>query len=409
MKSRTSFVLMFVVAVLIGFNAGYLFGQSPLAPVAIFNNGTMPEGAEAAFRPFWETYNLVQARYFDQPIDPDLLAEGAINGMLDALEDPHTRYLSPQDEEAARQGMAGEIQGIGAEVSLEDEQIVIVSPIAGSPAEAAGLQPGDVILTADGVELTGLDLMEAVTYVRGPQGTAVTLEVQRGDEIFTVEVVRDVVEVASVRSELLDDNIGYVRLSQFGFRTDQELADALDELLAAQPRGLILDLRRNPGGGLETALAVADEFLDEGTVMIERFGDGFERTFETDNSGSAQEIPLVVLIDEGSASASEVLAGAIRDRERGILIGQTTYGKGTVQTWEPLSNGGGVRLTVARWLTPDEVWVNEEGLEPDYFIPLPEVASPADAQEFEDTQLQAAVDYLLGKEITSVPPQQGEG
>ncbi|HEX6385253.1 MAG TPA: S41 family peptidase, partial [Anaerolineae bacterium] len=175
----------------------------------------------------------------------------------------------------------------------------------------------------------------------------------------------------------------------------------LPTLLAENPSGLILDLRRNPGGSLDTTVSIADQFLEEGVVLLQRFGDSQERVYESSDAGLAEDIPMVVLIDEGSASASEVLAGAIRDRERGVLIGQTSFGKGTVQTWHRLSNEGGIRITIAQWLTPDEVSIHENGLAPDYFIPKPEVTAQ---DEFEDTQLQAAIDYLQGETVISVPP-----
>jgi carboxyl-terminal processing protease len=327
--------------------------------------------------------------------------EGAIEGMLTVLDDPHTRYLSPQDEATSRERMDGEFQGIGAEVESTDGNVVIVSPIVDSPAEAAGLLPGDIIRAADGVDLTDMDLIEAVSLVRGPAGTAVTLLIERGDTQFEVAITRDVVALTSVRSEMLDEGLAYIRLTQFGYRSTEEMSAALTDLMAQNPSGLILDLRRNPGGGLDTVVDIADEFLAEGIVLAEDFGNGRVKTFESTNKGQAEDIPLVVLIDEGSASASEVLAGAIRDRQRGILIGQTSFGKGTVQTWHALSNNGGIRITVARWLTPDENWVNEIGLEPDYLISLPQVET---IEEFEDTQLQAAIDYLLGQPIISEEP-----
>jgi carboxyl-terminal processing protease len=302
--------------------------------------------------------------------------------------------------------MDGEFQGIGAEVESIDGNITIVSPIVDSPAEAAGLLPGDILRAADGVDLTGMDLIEAVSLVRGPAGTAVTLLIERGGEQFQVEITRDVVELASVRSEMLEEGLAYIRLTQFGTRSTEEMNNALTELMAQNPSGLILDLRRNPGGGLDTVVEIADQFLSEGVVLEEEFSNGRIQTFESSVEGLAEEIPMVVLIDEGSASASEVLAGAIRDRGRGILIGQTSYGKGTVQTWHALSNNGGVRITIARWLTPDETWINETGLEPDYVISLPDVENP---DEFEDTQLQAAIDYLLGNPIVSETPAENSG
>jgi carboxyl-terminal processing protease len=225
----------------------------------------------------------------------------------------------------------------------------------------------------------------------------VVLGIERDGELFEVEIERDIIRVPSVRGEMLEDGLAYVRLTQFGTQTDEELEELLNTLMAQNPQGMILDMRRNPGGSLDTAVNIADQFLGDGRILLERFGDGRETEFESTDKGLAEDIPLVVLIDEGSASASEVLAGAIQDRGRGTLIGQLSFGKGTVQTWQELSNGGGVRITTARWLTPDENWVHGEGLSPDYYIPLTESE--------EDDQLEAAVDFLLGKEIISIPPE----
>jgi carboxyl-terminal processing protease len=298
--------------------------------------------------------------------------------------------------------MAGEFQGIGAEVEDVDGNITVVSPIDGSPAAAAGIEPGDILRQADGVELTGMDVAEAAGLVRGPAGTTVSLVVERDGELLNIDIVRDVIKLATVRGEILDEGIAYVRLSRFGNTTDEELADLLPELMADNPSGMILDLRRNPGGALDTTVEIADQFLEEGLVLVERFGDGEERPFEASDEGLAEDIPLVVLVDEGSASATEVLAGAIQYRGRGTLIGQVSFGKGTVQTWHTLSNNGGVRVTIAEWLTPENGSINEVGLTPDYYIPLPETA---EGGEFKDTQLQAAIDYLQGETIISVPPE----
>jgi carboxyl-terminal processing protease len=365
----------------------------------IANNGGTPAALEATFSPFWEVWDLVHTRYFDQPVDDTLLIEGAIEGMLAVLDDPHTRYLSPEDQALSRENMSGEFQGIGAEVSEEEGHIVIVSPIEGSPAEAAGLQPGDILLTADSVELSGMSVIEAAQLVRGPKGTVVVLGIERDGQRFELSIERDTIKITSVRGEMLEENLAYVRLTQFGESSDEELEALLTTLTAQNPAGLILDLRRNPGGSLETAVNVADQFLPEGVILYERFGNGRQTDFDSSDRGLADDIPLVLLIDEGSASASEVLAGAVQDRERGILIGQTTFGKGTVQSWQELRNGGGLRLTTARWLTPDDNWVHETGLTPDYFIPLVEGE--------EDAQLEAAVDFLLGEEVISIPPESG--
>lgn len=402
MNSRFASGFTFVVFGLLFFFGGYVFGQSPVAPLQVFADTAVPDTAADEFAPFWETWNLVHERYLRQPVDDTALVEGAIDGMLAALGDPHTRYLSPQDQQAAEESMDGEFQGIGAEVEDVDGNITVVAPIDGSPAAAAGIQPGDILRQADGVELTGMDVTEAAALVRGPAGTTVSLVIERNGELINLDIVRDVVKLATVRGEILDEGIAYLRLSRFGNTTDEELKDVLPGLLAENPTGLILDLRRNPGGSLDTVVDIADQFMSGGLALVERFGDGEERPFEIGDDGLAQEIPMVVLIDEGSASASEVLAGAIQDRGRGVLIGQVSFGKGTVQTWHTLSNNGGVRVTIAEWLTPNKSSIDQIGLTPDYYIPLPDVTNGA---EFEDTQLQAAIDYLQGKTVISLPPE----
>ena len=405
---RTSYTIpLMIFFAVASFSGGYVFGQSPAAPITLFGaSTTTPEKIQETFAPFWETWDVVHRRFFDQTaVNDEALMQGALEGMLAVLDDPNTRYLPPEDETAARENMSGEFQGIGAEIEVnESGAIVVVSPIESSPAEAAGLQPGDILRKADGVDLTGMDASEAARLVRGPAGTAVVLTIERGDETFDVEIIRDVIKLASVRGEMLADSIAYVRVNRFAETTADELEKSLEELTAQNPTGIIVDVRRNPGGLLQTAVDIADQFLPEGTVVVERFGDGRETVFKATDKGLAEDLPLVILIDEGSASASEVLAGAIQDRNRGTLIGQTSFGKGTAQTWQPLSNGGGVRITIARWLTPDENWVHGTGLTPDYFIPLPEFQPDT---PFDDTQLDAAVDFLSGKTVISIPPSEG--
>lgn len=372
---------------------GYFWGQSRLAPISIVQQANQtPAELTNAFEPFWEVWGAINTDYYQQPLNPDDLVEGAIRGLLESLDDRHTAYLSPDEQISAQSQMDQEFQGIGAEVqSNETGEIMIISPFEGSPAEESGLRPRDIILEADGTELTGMDVGEAAAIVRGPAGSEVNLLIKRGDETFNIIITRGIINIPSVRSEILEDGIAYLRLSRFANLTAEETATALEELMAQNPHSLILDLRSNPGGALDAVVNIADQFLPEGTILIESFGNGHEEIFTATDKGLAQDIPLVVLIDEGSASASEVLAGAIRDTERGILMGQTTFGKGTVQSWQPLNNGGGVRFTVARWLTPERNWVHETGLVPDIPVALPPFEPDV---EFEDTQLQRAIDYL---------------
>ncbi|MEM7336420.1 MAG: S41 family peptidase [Chloroflexota bacterium] len=393
------FATLFVV---LAFTGGYVFGQSPVAPLNIFPTSALSSEEQVAFDPLFEVWNILEGRYLRQPLDETILVEGAINGMLETLEDEHTRYLSPEAQSVANERIDGSFQGIGAVVeSTEDGSVIIVSPIDGSPAEAAGLQTGDILREADGVDLTGMDISAAAALVRGPAGTGVNLLIERGDESFVIEIIRDVIMLESVRGELIEGDIIHLRISQFGSTTAEDMTRILEELMAENPSGLIIDVRSNPGGLLDAVVSMADEFLDEGLVLLQNFGpDEDVEEHVTTADGIAQDIPIVVLIDEGSASASEVLAGAISDRDRGVLIGQTTFGKGTVQNWIPLSNGGGFRVTIAEWLTPDNNSIDKNGLTPDIFIPLPGLD-----EEFEDTQLQAAVDFLRGEEVISIPPE----
>ncbi len=402
MQSRIWSVVLVTLLILTGFNVGYLLGQSPWAPFNAFNMaGGAPADADVA-QPFWEAWNLVHERFYDQPVDDAVLIDGAIDGMLATLGDQHTRYLPPVEETRSQEQMDGEFQGIGVVVEDIEGVITIVSPIEGSPAEAAGLRPGDLLRQADGVDLAGMDLTEAAGLIRGPAGTSVNLVVERDGALLTFDIIRDTIKVPSVTGEVLENGIGYIRITQFIRTTRGELSQTLDELMAQNPQGIILDLRRNPGGLLDQVTDVADQFLPAGVVLYEEFAGGQRRVYETTDRGVAEDVPMVVLIDEGSASAAEVLAGAIRDRDRGILVGVTSFGKGTVQSVHTLSNGGGLRLTIAKWLTPDEGWINETGLTPDVEVALPEDITPAEL-EANDPQLEAAVDYLQGLPMASSP------
>ncbi|MCO5184218.1 MAG: S41 family peptidase [Anaerolineae bacterium] len=403
MRKLSTSVLMVVYSVLL-IVAGIWIGQSDI--FVMLSGGISadtPTSLRREFAPFWEVWSFVHEEYFDQPLDNTDLVEGAIRGMLETLGDRNTIYLPPSEHQASEDRFNGQFQGIGTTIEMIDDRVVIVTPYEGSPAEMAGLRPGDVLVSADGTDLTGLDIAEVGALVRGPAGTVVVLEIDRDGEIFTVDVTRDIIDVPSVRTELLDDGIGYVRINQFGDRTDEELNEQLPALIAQEPVGLVIDLRNNPGGGLNTVVDIAEQFIPEGVILTERFGDGREVVFESDEGGLATAIPLAVLINEGSASASEVLAGALRDQGRGVLIGNTSFGKGTVQNNRTLSNGGGVRITIARWLTPDGEWVHETGLQPDFVVLFPE-----DDSAESDIQLQAAVDYLLGREVTGVERDSAE-
>ncbi|MCG2785261.1 MAG: S41 family peptidase [Anaerolineae bacterium] len=372
--------------------------NSPILPSVTLST---PEGADEGtpadlqtlFKPFWEAWELVHNQYVDQPVDDVALMQGAIRGMLASLGDQHTSYMDPQEFTDANAGLEGTYEGIGAYVDTSGEYLTIISPIKNSPAEAAGLRPGDRIIAIDGEDMTGIQPELARRRVLGPAGSVVELTVSRGDEpeplIF--EITRAQIVVASVEHEMFENGIGYIKLNTFGDTTSNELRTALEEIMANKPRGLVLDMRNNGGGYLQTAVEVASQFIPEGVVLIERYGDGREDTYDARSGGLATDIPLVVLVNQGTASASEIVAGAIQDYERGKLVGMTTFGKGSVQIWNPLSdNQGAVRVTIAKWLTPLERTIHEIGLAPDFEVDLTE----EDFEAERDPQLDKAIEVL---------------
>lgn len=387
----TIFLIIFI------FSLGYVVGQSNWAPVQLTVLGRQaPREARQAFVPFWEVHRLLNENSLDRPLDQDVLVEGAINGMLATLDDPNTAYLPPVEQSAMEDSISGELQGIGAEVESIEGAVTIVTPIDGSPAADAGLLPGDIIRESDGVVLDDMDIGEAAALVRGPAGTDVNLVIERDGERFDIIITRGVIDIPSVVGEMLTgeaEGIAYIRINRFGERTGQELDDLLAGPISQEPNGIILDLRRNPGGSLTAVVDVADEFLPESTILIEDFGGDDMTTFEATDEGLLETETIIVLIDGGSASAAEVLAAAIQDNERGTVLGTSSFGKGTVQNWFSLSNGAGVRITTARWLTPDSDWVHLEGVEPNIVVePAEEFRRPME----DDEQFDEALNYLLG-------------
>jgi carboxyl-terminal processing protease len=359
-----------------------------------------PEELEELFLPFWEAWSLVHDRYVDRPVDDEALMQGAIDGMLEGLEDPHSSYMDPHMYQQASAELDGTYEGIGAWVDTTTEYLTIIAPMHGSPAEVAGLEPGDQVVEIDGEDMTGVDGEVALQQVLGPAGTVVSLTVLREGEreLLTFEIERAEITIPSIYTEMLDNNIAYIQLMTFGLTTDEDFRSDLEDLLAQEPVGLILDLRGNGGGYLITSINITSEFIEEGVVLIERFGDGTEEVYEATGEGIATQIPLVVLIDPGSASASEIVAGAIQDYERGLVIGATpSFGKGSVQDWIPLQgNNGAVRITVARWYTPDGRQIADQGILPDIVVEIPETDETEDpASEPVDLVLEEAIQVLL--------------
>lgn len=350
---------------------------------------------EELFIPFWETWEIIHDQYIDQPVDNTTLMRGAISGMLDSLGDQHTSYMDPDQYMQANIPMDGEYEGIGAWVDTTSEYLTIISPMPNSPAEEAGLIPGDQVIMIDGEDMTGIDGSLVIRKVLGPAGSKVVLTIRREGkpEPFDVTIIREKIILPSVDSKMLEENIGYVQIMTFGADTRSELRENLEELLEQNPIGLIVDLRNNGGGYLQTAVEVGSEFIAEGVILYEDYGydDGMEE-FNAHKGGLATEIPLVLLVNEGSASASEIVAGAIQDHQRGPLVGATTFGKGSVQNWIELRNNqGAVRVTIARWLTPDKRQIHETGLTPKFLVEFTEEDFLAEL----DPQLDKAIEVLL--------------
>jgi carboxyl-terminal processing protease len=387
-----------------GFITGHLMPASGALPAlenilpqstnpTVEQQASTPDDVEGLFVPFWEAWNIVHNQYVEQPVDDLALMQGAIRGMMDALGDQQTFYMEPKVYENETSSLQGSYEGIGAYVDTDGDYLTIVSPIEGSPADEAGLQPGDKVIAIDGEDMTGVAPEEARTKVLGPDGTEVTLTISREGETEPLQFVitRAEIVIRSAEGKMMDDGIGYVDINTFGEKTTSELRDALDELMAQNPRGIIIDLRNNPGGYLTTAVEVSSEFIEEGVVLYEKYGDGRQDEYKALGNGRATEVPIVVLINEGSASASEILAGALQDYGRAKLVGVQSYGKGSVQNWQPLSNNqGAARVTIAKWLTPKERAIDHVGLTPDVIVEIT-------AEDFEaerDPQLDAAVETL---------------
>ena len=334
-----------------------------------------------------QAWDIIFTEYVEKDkIDAVNLTRAAIEGMVEALDDPYTSYLDIRDYEVGESRLRGEFEGIGAHVTIEDERLTIIAPIAGSPAEGAGIKAGDKILEIEGVSTEEMSLAEGVLRIRGPRGTSVKLLILHVDESnpLEIEIIRDLIEVSSVRFEMRED-IAYINITQFSERTDEEMLPVLQSTIENNARGIILDLRHNPGGLLGTVVNVVSYFLQEGVVVNVVRKQEIVDTHEVRTGGLIIDLPIVVLVDGASASGSEVLAGALQDHDRAIIAGKKTFGKGSVNSLYPLDDGSGIYLTSARWTTPNGRLIEGEGIEPDFELEL----------EDEDS-IQWAMEYLTG-------------
>lgn len=404
--------------------AGYYIGTSKISyewknyKPRIMVAGKEPPSSvkNADFSQMWVVLQKLETSYYDkQALDPQKLINGAISGMVQSLGDPYTVYLPQKQNENFKEGLAKqEFSGIGAELGMKEKQVIIVAPLDGLPAQRAGIRAGDAILKVNGQATEGWTIVQAVEKIRGPKGTKVMLSVlHRSDEKpKDIEIVRDTIAVKSVVGWVKkvkdietirattgikgkeNDTIMYLRVSQFGDETNQEWLSLVNKLLLevnkdGTTKGVIVDVRNNPGGYLTDATYIASEFISDGTVVMQENANGERNSFPVARRGLLTDLPIVVVINKGSASASEIVAGALRERKNAKLIGETSFGKGTIQQAEDLGAGSGVHITIAKWLTPNGTWVHGKGLLPDIAVSIDEKDTSHDAV------LEKAVEELI--------------
>ena len=320
----------------------------------------------AEFEKLYSTYDKIKDDYYEE-VDEEKLVDGAINGMIKSLDDPYSAYMDKKEASSFHESISSSFEGIGAEIQEQDGQIMVVSPIKGSPAEKAGVKPNDIILSVDGKSVEGLSSSEAVLKIRGEKGTKVDLSISRAGESEPIKLTikRDTIPIETVYAEMLDDGVAKIQVTSFSEHTVQELKTALEEMSKKDMKGLVLDLRGNPGGLLDQAIEMASLFIPNGKVVLQvEDRSGKKDVYKSENDGELK-IPVVVLIDDGSASASEIVAAAVSESADIPLIGVKSFGKGTVQTAQDFKDGSNFKYTAAKWLTPKGNWIHKKGIKPD--------------------------------------------
>jgi carboxyl-terminal processing protease len=365
------------------------------------------------FDQFWAVWNKIQTEFVDKPVPEKKLFYGALMGMMASLGDPYSIFMEPQQSQEFQQELKGSFEGIGAEIAVKNNQLTVVSPLVDSPAEKAGLKAGDKILYIDGADTAGMNVNEAVDKIRGPKGTPVTLTIWRGQETKErkITITRGIIKIVSASwkaeekevtkmvekdgkqvEEKVNEKIAVIKLSNFNEDTNTRLIKVINEILTSDTKGIVLDLRGNPGGYIDQAIGIASHWLPAGqTVVSEKFADGKITQHLASGQAELKGYKTVVLVNGGSASASEILAGAFQDHKIATIVGEQSFGKGSVQNLEDYPDGSAVKLTVARWLTPNGTTIDKQGITPDVKVELTE----EDFNKGKDPQMEKAMELLL--------------
>lgn len=409
MKKFLKIIIKLIIIILVFFSGAFLasnnYAVKKLATEGSLHLGRLsgkytkaPEGwgQNIDFGLYWDLWDTIKETYVDQDSlnDKDLFY-GSLKGLVMSLDDPYSEFMDPFENQIFLDEVSGSFEGIGAEIGIRAGLLTVISPLDGNPAQKAGIMPGDIIVEIDGQSSQSLSLNEAVSRIKGPKGTEVVLNIFREDfdDLREFKIIRDIINIESVSYEALADGIFLINISSFNGDTDYLFRQAVLEILEEEPRGLILDLRNNPGGYLEVAIEILGEWINGEVAVLEHFSDGREEEYLAQGFNLLQDYPTVVLLNYGSASASEILAGALQDHDLAIVIGEKSYGKGSVQLVKNLKDGSSLKLTNSKWLTPNGTSIDNEGIEPDIEV----ILSFEDWENNLDPQVEAAINFLLNK------------
>ena len=391
-KWLTSIIVLGVILFLFGYYLGNVKNDRTLSTLAYNEIAEESEADQLDFNLYWEVWDNIKTNYVDKikVSDKDLFY-GSLRGIANSANDPYTVFMDPEETKEFTDDLAGIFEGIGAEVGLRNDIATIITPLDGTPAKKAGLMPGDKVYAVDDSPTIGLSINEVVRKIRGAKDTSVKLTIIRGQEKpFDLEIIRGVIEVKSIKTEMRKDGIYILRINNFNDDTEDLFHDAVDEILEKKPKAIILDLRNNPGGYLDTAIVVASEWIEEGPIVAEQLNNNRRNEYPARGIARLKDYKTIVLINGGSASASEILAGALRDYEKAQLVGETTFGKGSVQALKPLSDGSILKITISKWLTPAGDFINEKGIDPDIEVEL----TMDDVNNELDPQLDKALELI---------------